>query len=198
MDICREEMPPHTPIEGGGTVACHLQTTGPKLKEFAEQGGTIIAIGDSTALTGWLDLPLENHLLEMGPDGTPRPLPREKYYVPGSVLRASVDTTHPLAHGLGSEVDVFFDNSPVFSLAPRAPREGVRAVAWFAGAAPLRSGWAWGQRYLENGIVVADVPVGRGHVYLFGPEIAFRAQPHGTFKFLFNALYLSVAEQRGR
>ncbi|MBA3949102.1 MAG: peptidase [Acidobacteria bacterium] len=173
------------------------ETTGPTLKEFAEQGGTIIAIGESTALTGWLDLPLENHLVEMGPDG-PRPLPREKYYVPGSVLRASVDTTHPLAHGFDSEVDVFFDNSPVFSLAPRAPRDGVRAVAWFSSPAPLRSGWAWGQHYLENGIAVADVPVGRGHVYLFGPEIAFRAQPHGTFKFLFNALYLSVAEQRGR
>jgi hypothetical protein len=27
---------------------------------------------------------------------------------------------------------------------------------------------------------------------LFGPEILHRAQPHGTFKFLFNALFLSV------
>jgi hypothetical protein len=25
-------------------------------------------------------------------------------------------------------------------------------------------------------------------VFLFGPEITFRAQPHGTFKFLFNAI----------
>jgi hypothetical protein len=24
-------MPAHTPVEGGGTVACHLQTTGPVL-----------------------------------------------------------------------------------------------------------------------------------------------------------------------
>ena len=136
--------------------------------------------------------------MEMAPDGTRRPLPREKYFVPGSVLRASVDTTHPLAHGLPAQVDMFFDNSPVFSLKPGAPRAGVRAVAWFADSTPLRSGWAWGQQYLQNGIAVADVPLGRGHVYLFGPEIAFRAQPHGTFKFLFNALYLSVAEQQGR
>jgi len=35
--------------------------------------------------------------------------------------------------------------------------------------------------------------MGRGKVYLFGPEITFRAQPHGTFKFLFNAIYLSGA-----
>jgi len=174
------------------------QTTGPKLREFAEQGGTVIAIGGSTAITDWLNLPLEDHLVEMGPDGRERSLPREKYYVPGSVLRVAVDTTHPLAHGLPPEVDVFFDNSPVFSLTPQAPASGVRAVAWFPTATPLRSGWAWGQNYLEGGIAVADVPLGRGHVYLFGPEIAFRAQPHGTFKFLFNALYLSVAEQRGR
>jgi hypothetical protein len=37
--------------------------------------------------------------------------------------------------------------------------------------------------------------VGRGKLFLFGPEIAFRGQPHGTFRFLFNALY-SAAEQR--
>jgi hypothetical protein len=29
-------------------------------------------------------------------------------------------------------------------------------------------------------------------MFLFGPEITFRAQPHGTFKFLFNGLYLSL------
>ena len=31
MDICRQEMPAMTPVEGGGEVACHLHTTGPVL-----------------------------------------------------------------------------------------------------------------------------------------------------------------------
>jgi peptide/nickel transport system ATP-binding protein len=31
MDVCREVVPEHTPVDGGGTVACHLQTTGPTL-----------------------------------------------------------------------------------------------------------------------------------------------------------------------
>jgi oligopeptide/dipeptide ABC transporter ATP-binding protein len=31
MDICRREMPPHTPVDGGGSVACHLQSEGPRL-----------------------------------------------------------------------------------------------------------------------------------------------------------------------
>ena len=32
---------------------------------------------------------------------------------------------------------------------------------------------------------------------LFGPEITFRAQPHGTFKFLFNSIYYGTATAVG-
>ena len=46
--------------------------------------------------------------------------------------------------------------------------------------------------YLENGVVAAEAKVGAGKVLLFGPEILQRAQPHGTFKFLFNGIYYSV------
>ncbi|RKS70901.1 peptide/nickel transport system ATP-binding protein [Actinomadura pelletieri DSM 43383] len=31
MDICKQRVPEHTAVEGGGEVACHLQTTGPTL-----------------------------------------------------------------------------------------------------------------------------------------------------------------------
>ena len=36
---------------------------------------------------------------------------------------------------------------------------------------------------------MAEAKVGAGKVVLLGPEVAFRGQPHGTFKLLFNALY---------
>jgi hypothetical protein len=42
-------------------------------------------------------------------------------------------------------------------------------------------------------VAVIDAPLGRGRVLLFGPEINFRAQSHGTFKFLFNAIYYGKA-----
>ena len=53
---------------------------------------------------------------------------------------------------------------------------------------PLRSGWAWGQEHLEGGVAIAEAKVGKGKLALFGPQILFRGQPHGTFKFLFNGI----------
>jgi len=109
------------------------------------------------------------------------------------VVQVSVDNSNPAAYGFADKVDVFFDNSPVFRLHPDAALKGVRPLAWFADASPLRSGWAWGQFYLEGGVAAIDAAIGKGRVLLFGPEITFRAQPHGAFKFLFNGIYLSGA-----
>jgi hypothetical protein len=160
----------------------------PQLRAFVEAGGTIVAIGSSSEnIAAHLQLPVENHLVENG-----EPLPRSKYFVPGSLLGARIDTTHPLAAGMPERADFFFDNSPVFRVRPEALGKSVRPIAAFDNPTPLRSGWAWGQRYLNGGVVAADVTVGKGKVVLYGPEILQRAQPHGTFKLLFNAIFDSV------
>jgi hypothetical protein len=186
--------PANIPAEYQSQVGAYSAAqTGPQLKKFLEDGGTILAVGRSSAtLAELMGLPIENHLVERSPDGVTRPLSSEKYYVPGSVLRVAVDTTAPIAHGITNPVDVFFDNSPVFRLGPEASLKGLRPVAWFDSAQPLRSGWAYGQGYLQGGVVAAEAVVGKGRLYMFGPEITFRAQPHGTFKFLFNGIYLGT------
>ncbi len=167
--------------------------TFPQFKRFVEDGGTIVAWGSSASLGAMLGLPLGNHLVEMV-NGAERRLPTTKFYIPGSILQVSVDNTNPLAYGLEKQIDVFFNNNPVLELAPNATLEGVRPVAWFDKREPLRSGWAWGQAYLQGGTAAVEAEMGKGKMLLFGPEITFRGQPHGTFKFLFNSIYYSTAQ----
>jgi hypothetical protein len=156
----------------------------PKLREFITNGGTVMAIGSSASnLASALGLPVENALMENG-----TALPRTKFYVPGSVLSVHVDTRNPLGAGLAENTDVFFDDSPVFKLGAGAAAQGVKPLAWYETKNPLRSGWAWGAQYLEGGLAAVEVPLGKGRVLLYGPEILQRAQPHGSFKFLFNGL----------
>jgi hypothetical protein len=142
----------------------------PQLRRFLEEGGTILTIGGSTNLAKHLGLPITSALVEQR-EGREQPLPREKYYVPGSVLQVRVDSTLPIAHGMPSRVDVLFDDSPAFRLGNNAAAQGVRRIAWFDTDAPLRSGWAWGQQYLKDATTMAEARVGRGTLYLFGPEI---------------------------
>jgi hypothetical protein len=149
--------------------------TVPQLKKFVEAGGSLVTIGSSTGLAELLGVPVSDPLAGLS---------REQFYVPGSLMRAAIDPTNPLAFGMGPEAIVFFDSSPVFSL-----KGDVQKVAWFASRETLASGWAWGQEHLEGSTAVAEAQIGAGKVVLLGPEVAFRGQPHGTFKLLFNALY---------
>jgi hypothetical protein len=160
------------------------------VRRFVEQGGVVIAAGSAAeAIAETLQLPVTDYLVDRQPGQPDRPLGSEKFYVPGSVVRVAVDPTAPSAAGAEDHVDVFFNNSPVFRLQPDAAAHGVRPVMWFDSDRPLRSGWAWGQNYLEGGTTAFEATVGQGKVYAFGPEITFRAQPYGTFKFLFNGIH---------
>jgi len=90
---------------------------------------------------------------------------------------------------LPQRVDLFFDSSPAFRLRPDAASGGIKNVAWFDSPAPLRSGWALGQKVLDGASEVLVAPIGKGNVVMYGPEIYFRSQSHGSFRLLFNGIY---------
>ena len=162
----------------------------PKLKEFANAGGTIVAMGSSSGLGEMLELGISNAMTEIAADGRVVPLPRDKYFVPGSILQVAIDNSQPLAYGMGNNANIFFNNSPAYKLSAEAIAQGAKPVAWFNTANPLQSGWINGGAYLNGNFAVVDIPVGKGRLCLIGPEATFRAQPHGTFKLLFNGIYL--------
>jgi len=159
------------------------------LRKFMESGGTIVTIGTSTNLAYHLKLPVTNALVEMKDDKLV-PLPSDKYYIPGSVVRVRIDSTQAFGWGMESKTDVIFNSSPVFRITPDAISQNIiKPIAWFDTDKPLRSGWAWGQQYLKDGVTAFEAKVGSGKLYAFGPEITFRAQTYSTFKLLFNQLY---------
>ena len=168
----------------------HPEKSIPELQKFIELGGKVICIGSSTNLVYHLKLPVRNAMVEIGANGLERNLPAEKYYIPGSILSAKTANTNPVAWGMPSLSDIYFDKSPVFKISIEAIADGkIKPILWFSDAAPLRSGWAWGQTYLRNGVAAFEAAYGKGKVYAFGSEITFRAQTHGTFRLLFNQLY---------
>ena len=170
----------------------------PALRAFLENGGSVISIGSSTNLAYHLALPLQSALTERTADGRLRSLPEEKFYVPGSIVKAKLDPTHPLAWGMPEQADFYFDRSAAFRLPADATAARIRPVAWFDSERPLRSGWAWGQAYLKDAVTVATADIGTGKLHLLGSEVAFRGQTHGTFKILFNALYIATAESAAK
>jgi hypothetical protein len=165
-----------------------VEKTLPKIKAFVENGGTLLALSDAAEIGYQLGLPISDAVV----DDSNKPLPRAKYYVPGSVLSVAVDTTSAIAWGLPARTDIFFVNDPAFRLGTDARSKGLKRVAWFDGPAPLRSGWAWGQKVLDGATEILTAPLGKGNVVLYGPEVHFRGQTHGAFRFLFNGVYSSL------
>ncbi|MBT9473363.1 MAG: M14 metallopeptidase family protein [Pseudomonadota bacterium] len=164
------------------------QKTAPQIAAFLQGGGSVVAIGPSTRLAKLVGAPVVDAL--QGADG--KPLPRNSFYIPGSLLEVSVDNTQPLAFGAPKSMNVFFDRSPAF-----AAGAGARA-AWYPEGDVLRSGWAVGQDKLVGTGAVLDLDVGKGKLFLMGPEVAQRAQSHASFKFLFNGLQYGPAITAGR
>lgn len=161
----------------------------PAIKAFIEQGGNVVTIGSSANLAYHLALPVKNAITEMN-NGKERSLPGEKFYIPGSILQVAVAPSIKANWGMNNTADVYFNNSPVFKVQPDAIANGsITPLAWFASDKTLRSGWAFGQAYLQDGVAAFEAKLGKGKVFVYGPEITFRGQTHSTYKMLFNQLY---------
>jgi len=163
---------------------------GNQIKEWVEDGGTVVAL-DSSAdyLIELLELPVSNVLEGVGSD---------RFSCPGSMLRLNVDNTHPVAYGMRTQEAGYFAGSPAFQTRIPDARFDRRVVASYPEYDDqiLVSGYLKGAELLERRAAVVDLRVGKGRVVLIGLRAQHRAQPHRTFKLLFNSLYLAGLEER--
>ena len=115
--------------------------------------------------------------------------PTSLFYCPGSLLQNEFNTSHPVAFGMPAVWPVFFESDQAWRLKPgfdiqsevvsRYPKEG----------RILQSGWLLGEDLLRDQANVVAFHVGKGYVVTMGSQVDFRAQPHATFKLLFNAIF---------
>lgn len=161
----------------------------PQLVKFMEEGGTIITMESSTNLAFHLKLPVKNALVKTNANGQEVGLAGTEYYIPGSILTADAETKGKASYGMAAKLDIYFDQSPVFKFETEAAARGIKPLLWFSNETPMRSGWAFGQNYLKDGIIAFSAPVGSGEFFAFGPNITFRSQTHGAFRLVFNQLY---------
>ena len=171
------------------------------LHAFVAGGGTLVTLDSASELPlTAFTVPAVNLLAGLRP---------HEFFIPGSILKLDVDNAHPLAWGMPSEVSAFFAHGLAFGPAgpfargePHTWDADARVVASYARTGLLQSGWQLGGERLHGRAALLDLRVGRGRVVLVGFRTQHRAQPHATFKFLFNALLapppgLSAPDRRG-
>ena len=144
------------------------------LKDFASQGGTLILLNHASDLA-------TQDLGVMAKDNL-RGVATKDFYSPGSLLNVKVDTRSPLAYGMPGEITLWSEQSPAWD----APAEYV--VARYPEKSILASGWLMGEKYLAGKAALLDVPIGSGHIVMFGMRPQYRSQSYQNFKLFFNAL----------
>lgn len=182
------------------------------LQQFVLAGGTVVALGDASDFAmQQFGLPVRNIVAGAS---------SQDFSIPGSLLRANVNTADPLGYGMTEEVAVNFVNGAAFAvlgqsgcaddlLNQRDCREISRggrplvdmpsaaafdAIVTYAPDDVLMSGWATGTEHIANKAAMVRVPHGDGEVIMFGFRPQFRGQPRGTYKLLFNALLAATVE----
>jgi hypothetical protein len=144
------------------------------LISFVKNGGTLIT------LNGGADFAIKH--FHLGVENGVRGLNRREFFIPGSLLKALNDSSHPIAYGYERDSALFFRRSPAF-----VAHEGRSVVKYPAEI--LLSGWSTGDDHLIDKAAIVDVPYEKGKVILIGFPVVYRGQSHGTFRYLFNAIY---------
>lgn len=171
------------------------------LKNFVNDGGTLLAFDSaSDFVINQFGLPVKN---------VAEGLSNTQFFIPGSLIRAEVSDEYPLAYGMQPEIAASFSHSRAFEIEEidregeggkedikKAPAPPIDIPVKYAGDDLLMSGWALGEKeYLGNNAAMMNVQYGQGNVVLYGFRPQFRGQPRGTYKLIFNPLFISTMDE---
>ena len=151
------------------------------LRDFVQSGGTLVAFNQAaSSLIPLLSLPVKNVLQGIGND---------KFYCAGSLLRVEMQHSDlPINFGVPQSPVVMFERGPAFETLPGF--KGAVLAKYAKETDPLESGMIIHSEVLHDKISALQLSYGRGRILLYGFKPQQRGQAHGTYRYLFNALYL--------
>jgi hypothetical protein len=168
------EMPPE--YEGG------IEKEGvDALKEFVEQGGILVTLNEACGLVfKEFKVPARNATEKVS---------RTKFFCPTSLLKLNVDNVTPIGYGMPEQAPAMFSRSLAISTwVPQSGDWDRKVVASYPKDHILLSGWLLGEDVISRKAAIVDAKYKKGHIVLIGIRCQHRAQSHGTYKFLLNAL----------
>ena len=150
------------------------------LKAFVEKGGILVTLNSATGLVFKdFEAPVSNALERVD---------RTKFFCPTSLLKIKVDNSSPIGYGMPAEAAAMFSRSLAMSTRVPSGEWDRTVVASYPKEDVLLSGWLLGEDQLARKAAVVDLKHNKGHIVLIGFRCQHRAQSHGTYKFLLNAL----------
>jgi ribosomal protein S18 acetylase RimI-like enzyme len=163
------------------------ETGAQNLRDFVTRGGTLITLGNATMFAiDQFNLPVANVVAGLRQD---------QFFCSGSLLKTEIrDANNPVVAGLPATVPVMFERNPV--LDPRPAFRGKVLASYVRDRNPLMSGFLLGAELIQGKAAALDANYGDGHIIMLAFRPQWRGQSHGTYKFLFNAIYYnpSMAE----
>jgi hypothetical protein len=150
------------------------------LRAFVRDGGTLIALNQTAAsLIPLMSLPVKNVL-----DG----VKSDKFFCSGALLRVDSENDDlPINYGVPEAPVVMFQRGPAFE--PLPGFEGAVLARYAKETNPLESGLLLHPETIEGKAAAVELTYGKGRILLYGFKPQFRGQSHGTYRYLFNALY---------
>jgi len=153
------------------------------LRRFVQEGGTLVFLNRSSNFAiEQFKLPVRN---------IARNWKQKDFFIPGSILRTELDTSHPIADGMPAQSIAWFERSPVFEIiADPSAITRARALATYPKDPKdvLLSGWALGKEKIAGKAALVEVRIGKGKIILFGFRPQYRGQSIATFPLLFNSI----------
>lgn len=150
------------------------------LKTFVEDGGILVTLNNACRLAfAEFKVPARNALERVD---------RSKFFCPTSILRIIVDNQSPIGYGMPEVAAAVFSRSPVMNTQIPSGGWDRKVVASFPKNDVLLSGWLLGEDVIARKAAVVDTKYKKGHIILIGIRSQNRAQSHGNYKFLLNAM----------